>query len=522
MDTEVQTGTSASDRAGRREWIGLAVLALPTLLLALDMSVLYLALPALSADLRPTATEQLWIMDIYGFMIAGFLVTMGTLGDRIGRRRLLMLGGVAFAGASVAAAFAASPEMLILTRALLGVAGATLMPSTLALIGTMFRDEHQRGMAIGVWLTCFMGGMTVGPLVGGLLLERFWWGAAFLLGVPVMVVLLVAAPILLPEHRDESQGRLDPVSVLLSLAAILPIIYGLKHVVQHGLDGTAVAALTLGVGFGVAFVRRQRTLAQPLVDLELFGNRRFSSALGIQLGGGIVMSGTFLLLAQYLQLAEGLSPLQAGLLLVPLNIAMAAASLGTPHLARRFRPATLVTTGLLVAALGLAVVTRTPAEGGIPVLLVGFLLACIGIAVPSSLGINLVVGSAPPSKAGAASALSETCGEFGIACGVAILGSVATAVYHTQLAAALPTEAAPAAGEGLAGAVTLAPALSSAAGEALLIAAREAFASGLHVAAATGSALLAVMAVVAARMFRDEPVPTTSTTAGEPVACGAH
>jgi MFS transporter, DHA2 family, multidrug resistance protein len=197
-----QTIATPALAAGRREWVGLAVLALPTLLLSLDMSVLYLALPYLSADLGASATQQLWIMDIYGFMIAGFLVTMGTLGDRIGRRRLLMTGGVAFAVASVFAAYSTSPEMLIVTRALLGIAGATLMPSTLALISTMFRDQHQRGVAIAVWMTCFMGGMTVGPLVGGLLLQSFWWGSAFLLGVPVMAVLLVAAPALLPEYRD--------------------------------------------------------------------------------------------------------------------------------------------------------------------------------------------------------------------------------------------------------------------------------------------------------------------------------
>jgi MFS transporter, DHA2 family, multidrug resistance protein len=280
-----QTIATPALAAGRREWVGLAVLALPTLLLSLDMSVLYLALPYLSADLGASATQQLWIMDIYGFMIAGFLVTMGTLGDRIGRRRLLMTGGVAFAVASVFAAYSTSPEMLIVTRALLGIAGATLMPSTLALISTMFRDQHQRGVAIAVWMTCFMGGMTVGPLVGGLLLQSFWWGSAFLLGVPVMAVLLVAAPALLPEYRDGDAGRLDLTSVLLSLATILPVVYGLKELAHTGWSSVPVAAVVLGTGCGWVFVRRQQGLAEPLVDIALFRNRQFSSGLGVNLGG---------------------------------------------------------------------------------------------------------------------------------------------------------------------------------------------------------------------------------------------
>ncbi len=215
--------------AGRREWIGLAVLTLPTLLLALDESVLFLALPRLGSDLAPSSAQLLWIMDIYGFMIAGFLVTMGTLGDRIGRRRLLLLGAAGFGVASVVAAYSTSPEMLIVTRALLGIAGATLMPSTLALISNMFRDPQQRSLAIGGWMAAFTGGFMIGPLIGGTLLEHFWWGSVFLMGVPVMALLLAVGPVLLPEYRAAEAGRLDLVSVALSLAAILPVIYGLKQ-----------------------------------------------------------------------------------------------------------------------------------------------------------------------------------------------------------------------------------------------------------------------------------------------------
>lgn len=264
-----------TERAGAKEWLGLAVLALPTLLLSVDATVLYLALPHLGADLRPSGTETLWIIDVYGFMIAGFLITMGTLGDRIGRRKLLLIGALAFGAASVAAAYATDPAMLIGARALLGIAGATLMPSTLALITNMFHDPGQRGVAIGVWAACFSAGVAAGPLIGGALLELFWWGSVFLLAVPVMVVLLVTAPILLPESRDPEPGRLDLLSVLLSLAAILPVIYGLKVVAADGFGLGAVAAVVVGLVFAVLFVRRQKSLPDPLLDVRLFARPAF-------------------------------------------------------------------------------------------------------------------------------------------------------------------------------------------------------------------------------------------------------
>jgi MFS transporter, DHA2 family, multidrug resistance protein len=496
--------TRSVTRAGRREWVGLAVLALPTLLLSLDMSVLYLALPLLSTDLGASATQQLWIMDSYGFLIAGFLVTMGTIGDRIGRRRLLMIGAAAFGVASVVAAYSATPEMLIAARALLGIAGATLMPSTLALISNMFHDPHQRGVAIAVWMTCFMGGMSVGPLVGGVLLESFWWGSAFLLGVPVMALLLVTAPVLLPEYRDPHAGRLDLVSVALLLAAVLPVIYGLKEIALHGAALVPVVVIGLGAVSGVEFLRRQRRLAHPLLDLDLFRHRAFSVALGSGLGAGIVMAGTFLLATQYLQMVEGLSPLHAGLSLVPLNVAMAVATMLAPQLARRVRPAYVMAAGFVIAAAGLVVVSRVPAEGGLWTLLIGFTVASVGIALPSALGTDLVVGSAPKEKAGSAAGMSEMSGEFGIALGVAVLGSIGAAVYRGSVVvgAGVPADAAAAAGESISGAVAAAGRLPGAAGGDLLGVAREAFTSGLNVAAVIGAVLFAALAVLTGTTLR--------------------
>src|SRR5918992_1473892 len=299
-------------KAGRREWVGLAVLALPCLLITMDLTVLYLAVPKLSADLEPTSSQLLWILDIYGFLLAGFLVTMGTLGDRIGRRRLLLIGAVAFGVASVVAAFSRSAEMLIATRAVLGVAGATLAPSTLSLIRNMFADPNQRALAIGVWATSFAAGAAIGPLAGGLLLEYFWWGSVFLVAVPVMALLLVLGPLLLPEFRDPEAGRLDLLSAGMSLAAVLAVIYGLKQIAQDGLEWLSLASIVGGLAVGYAFVRRQGRLADPLIDLRLFRRPTFSASLAVYTLGILVFFATFFFIYQYFQLVLGLSPLVAG------------------------------------------------------------------------------------------------------------------------------------------------------------------------------------------------------------------
>jgi DHA2 family multidrug resistance protein-like MFS transporter len=515
--------TDQTPSAGRRAWIGLAVLALPTLLLALDVSVLFLALPHLAADLHASSTQQLWIMDIYGFMIAGFLVTMGTLGDRIGRRKLLLTGAAAFGVASVAAAWSTSAEMLIAARALLGIAGATLAPSTLALISTLFQNPRQRGVAIAVWFSCFMGGSALGPVVGGVLLETFWWGSVFLLGVPVMVLLLATGPVLLPEYRDPNAGRLDPASVALSLATILPVVYGLKELAKGGLQTLPILAIVTGAVLGVVFVRRQRRLSSPLLDVRLFGIRSFSAALAIMLVGGVIIGGTFLFVAQYLQMVAGLTPLRAGLWQVPSALAMIAGIMLAPAIARRVRPAFVMAAGLAIAAAGFLVVAQVDSSGGLAVLVVGLVIAFFGNGLPGGLGVDLIVGSAPPEQAGSASSMNETTAELGIALGVATLGSVGTAVYRTQLAggmpAGVPADVAQTAREGIASAVAAAPRLPGQLGPELLDVAREAFTAGLNITAGLGALLCIVLAVLAAVTLRHvrpsgraQPDQTTEAT----------
>ncbi len=503
-------------RATRRQWIGLAVIALPCMLYSMDLTVLNLAVPHLSADLEPSSAQLLWIVDIYGFMVAGALITMGTLGDRIGRRRLLLIGAAAFGVASVLAAFATSAEMLIATRALLGIAGATLAPSTLSLIRNMFLDPRQRTLAIGVWVTSYSVGGAIGPLLGGVLLEYFWWGSVFLLGVPVMVLLLLVGPVLLPEFRDPDAGRLDLFSAGLSLAAVLLVIYGLKRIAEAGLGGVPVVSILIGLVLGVQFLRRQRALADPLIDLRLFRAPAFSVSLATYMLGCFVAFGAYIFIAQYLQLVLGLSPLQAGLWMVPSMLGFIAGSLLVPVIARRFRPASVMGAGLVFAAAGFAALTQVGTTSGLAVLVTGSVVYSLGIAPVITLATDLVVGAAPPERAGAAAAISETSAELGGALGIAILGSIGTAVYRRAMAdavpAGVPPEAMEAARATLGGAVAAAERLTGSLGAELLGTAREAFTQGFELTVVMSAVISLATAMVAAALLRrvrpgSEPEP---------------
>ena len=491
----------AGPKAGRREWIGLAVIALPCMLYSMDLTVLNLAVPHLSADLKPSSAQLLWIIDIYGFLVAGSLITMGTLGDRIGRRRLLLIGAAAFGLASVIAAFSTSAEMLIATRALLGIAGATLAPSTLSLIRNMFLDPNQRTFAIGVWVTSYSVGGAIGPLLGGILLQYFWWGSVFLLGVPVMALLLVVGPVLLPEYRDPKAGRLDLVSAGLSLAAVLSVIYGLKRIAEAGVAWLPAVFIVTGLVLGFQFLRRQRRLADPLIDLRLFRVPAFSASLATYTLGTFVAFGAYIFIAQYLQLVLGLSPLQAGLWTVPSMAAFIAGSMLVPAIIRRFRPAHVMAVGLVLAATGFGVLTQVEGDSGLAVIVAGSVVYSIGISPVVILATDLIVGSAPVERAGSASAISETSSEFGGALGIAILGSIGTAVYRSSMVDAVSDGIAPEAAEAargtLGGALAVAERLPGQLGTELIGTAREAFVQAFELAAAICAALALATAVVA-------------------------
>ncbi|WP_217438577.1 MFS transporter [Fertoeibacter niger] len=489
-----------SPRAGRREWVGLAVLALPCMLYSMDLTVLNLAIPELARDLRPTASQLLWIIDIYGFMVAGFLMVMGSLGDRLGRRRILLIGAAAFGAASVLAAFAQTAEQLIAARAVLGIAGATLAPSTLSLITSMFRDEGQRTFAISIWIMSFSVGALIGPVAGGLLIQYFWWGAVFLAGVPIMVLLLILGPLLLPEYRDPNAGRIDFASALLSLAAVLSLIYGVKHWADVGVDGQTLLALGAGALLVVVFLRRQRRIANPLVDLALFRSRQFSLALTVNTVAVFFMFGIFIFVAQYLQLVLGMAPLEAGLWSLPGAVAFTLAAPFTARLAERFPAVQVMTGGLLMAVVGFVVMGL--AQGLFAVVAANILIG-VGFTPVMALTTGFVVGAAPVEKAGIASAMSETGSELGGATGVALLGSLLTAVYRARMADApvqgLPPDLAMAAQATLAGAVEAAQQVPAAAG--LLAEGRAAFTDAFHMTAFLAALALAALALLVLRVL---------------------
>ncbi|MBE1576304.1 MFS transporter [Amycolatopsis roodepoortensis] len=509
MDATTTTG-NAPVLAGRKEWFGLFLLALPTLLMSVDLSVLVLATPHITADLAPSSTEQLWILDIYGFLLAGFLPTMGALGDRIGRRKILMIGAAAFGIASLLAAFSTSSEMLIVSRALLGIAGATFAPSSLALLSNIFQHPKQRSAAIGIWMACFMGGSVLGPIVGGLMLSGFWWGSVFLLAVPVVLLVLVAGGSVLPEFKAPGGRKIDLGSVLLSLLTILPLIYGITEVAREGWKPLLVGSMVVGLVFGALFIVRQKRLDDPMIDLGLFSHRVFRSSFILSIGGGAIQGGGLLMVSLYLQTVVGLSPLAAGLWLVPTGFAMVVAIMLGGGIGRQVRPAYVMSVGLLVAAIGYGLLTQVSSVDGLTLTVIGFALAMAGIGPGTALGYELMMGNTPPEKIGAASASMEMGGQFGVAAGIALFGTVGTAVYTSQV---VVPPGADAAKESVTNALAVAPGLGEPAGSQLLESARSAFTSGLNIVALVGAVLFVLLATLCIKSFRQIP-PLSHQSAG--------
>ncbi|MFJ3700857.1 MULTISPECIES: MFS transporter [unclassified Streptomyces] len=481
--------------AGRKEWTALGVLMLPLLLVSMDVSILYFAIPYISQDLEPSATQQLWILDMYGFVLAGLLIVMGSLGDRIGRRTLVLAGSAVFGAASVAAAYAQSAEMLIAARALLGIGGAALMPSTLALIRNLFHDAKQRAKAVTIWTGVMTAGISLGPVVSGLLLEHFWWGSVFLINLPAMVLLLVLVPILVPETATAAHGRFDVLSAALSLGALLTVIYGIKEWARHGYEPLPAVCVLVGLVLGTVFVRRQKHLAHPLIDLGLIGRRSFGGPVLADVLAMFATVGMAVFFTQYMQSVLGLSPLTAALWsLVPAAGVAVMAPTGAA-LAQRIDRAYVMGGGFLMAACGFLWMTRLHTDSPLWVGLVGAAVYAGGLVAAMTLANELALGAAPPERAGSAAAVLESGQELGGALGMAILGSVGAAVYSRDMADALPagTQYADAVGETLGGAAAVAAELPPATADAVLTAAREAFTHGLGIAA-VGAALVMVCA----------------------------
>jgi len=493
-------------KATRREWLGLSILILPTLIVSMDMTVTYLALPVLSAALHPTSAELLWITDIFGFFEASLLIVMGSLGDRIGLKKLLLSGASAFTGASVLAAFAPSVFWLIMARAVMGIAGATLLPTVLSLIRNMFHDDRQRTFAMGLYTTCFSSGTMLGPIIGGFLLSHFWWGSIFLIPVPLILVMLFTAPALLPEFKDVHAKSFDLFSAVLLICATLLAIFGIKQVAQNGWSFLPLGCISVGFAIALVFVRRQKSLTDPLIDLSLFKRRGLPTALMALFIGLFSWAGIFLFVGQYLQSVLGVNSFTAGLWMLPGAAGSIILCMFAPVAIKYVSRGTLIAVGLLVLATGILLLSGLTTNS-LALLAAATFLISGGCGLTVTLGIDMVVASAPPNKAGAAAGIAETSTNFGIALGVALLGSLWTALYRGAVSKNIPAGLSPrdadAVRNTIGGAVAQAGKLHQ---PALANLARQAFVSSLHTTALVAAFMVFIVAVLVAVKFNRKAV----------------
>ncbi|MFC4061110.1 MFS transporter, partial [Planomonospora corallina] len=424
------TGTRSS---GTGRWSVLVLLCLSLLLIAVDATVLHIAVPALTAALDPSSVQLLWIIDVYSLVVAPLLLTFGTLGDRYGRKRLVLAGYLVFGAASACAAFAPTAPALIAARMLLGLGGAMIMPATLSIIRQVFTDRRERAIALGVWSAVAAAGAAAGPMIGGLLVEHFWWGAVFLINVPILMVLLPAAARILPESPRRAGRPWDAPSALLSVLGILALAFGLKEAGAGHPEGVAV--FLCGLGLLAAFVRRQRRLAVPLLDLELFRRRSFSTGVAAVMLAVFSLVGLQLMLAQYLQLVLGDSPVEAAVRMLPLMASSVAGGLTGAHLLRLLGLRATMGGGLALTALSLAPTLAWGTEEHPLALALCFVGIGFGLQVALLAASDTIMSAAPESHAGGAAAVEETAYELGAGLGVAVLGTVTTAVYAPALPA---------------------------------------------------------------------------------------
>jgi DHA2 family multidrug resistance protein-like MFS transporter len=459
------------------QWPALGVLTLGVLIIGVDGTVLAVATPIIGKDLGATATEILWIGDIYSFVLAGLLVTMGSLGDRVGHKKLLLCSATAFALASLATAYAPTPALLIAARAILGVAGASLAPSTLALIRGLFPQPQERAVAVGIWASVFSAGTALGPLIGGVFLEHFWWGSVFLINVPVTVALVLAGSVLLPELRNPAPGPWDPIGVGLSLIGLLGIVYAAKQVVTTGTHTDNIAAALVGVAALILFVRRQLKTPSPLIDIRLFANRAFSGVITANMLSVLGLSGVLFFLSQFFQLVDGYHPLKAGIAELPAAVAATVFGVLAGVVVRYWSQRTVLATALALIGAAMASLTLISPSTTYPQLGIALFAIGAGLGVAFAVANDVIIGGVAPECAGAAAAISETAYELGTALGIAALGSVILGVYrHLAIA--------PGSRDGLV-----------AHAEQSFAAAPSAFTSGLAVAAGIGSALLLASAL---------------------------
>jgi DHA2 family multidrug resistance protein-like MFS transporter len=508
-----------------RRWLILGVLVVSLLVVILDTTVLNVALRIIADPQRglgATQSELEWATNSYTLVFAGLLFTWGVLGDRLGRKKILLLGLLLFGLASAASAYAQSPGQLIGARALMGIGGAAIMPATLAIISNVF-DPRERGKAIGTWAGAVGLGVAIGPVVGGLLLEHFWWGSVFLLNVPVVAVGLVAVLALVPDSRDPQPGRIDITGVLLSIAGLSLLVYGIIDGGEHGFGrprswGTLAGGLLLLV----AFILVERRITFPSLDVNLFRNPRFSAAVG---SIGLVFfaaMGTFFFMAFYFQLVRGYSPLKSGILTTPFAVAQLVFAPRSAAMVRRFGPKAVCAVGLGLVIVGLGGFFFVGAETSVWVLGALFFIQGAGMANVMPPATESIMSSLPREKAGVGSAVSNTVRQVAAALGIAVLGSVLAAVYRSGIhdkVTALPANARAAASESISGAYAAAEHLGSA-GRGLIGTANSSFIDAMH-AAAAGSVIMAAVGLLVVLLWLPRrsavhpPQPAPVETLGE-------
>ncbi|MET9512990.1 MFS transporter [Streptomyces flavidovirens] len=505
-DAKAARGVKTAKTGPRNRWAVLVVLCVSLLLVALDATILHIAVPAVSEDLRPGAMELLWIVDAYPLVCASLLILFGTLGDRVGRRRVLLLGYGLFGGASALAAFADGPHVLIAARALLGVGGAMIMPATLSILRQVFPDRSERAVAIGIWTAVAAIGAATGPVLGGFLIQHFWWGSVFLINIPLMALILPAGRWLLPESRGSGQGPWDVLGALMAAAGVLGVVLGVKRI--GGGEGIADARtllpLLVGSALLVLFVRRQRTRSQPLVDVTMFARPAFSTSVGCIVLAMLALVGLELIAVQYLQLVLELSPLETGLRLLPLTCAAMAAGATGSYTLQRVGPRAMVSSGFVLTAAAVLVLTLMGQHDRPALLTAGFVLLGFGLQTTLFGAYESMLSEAPAEHAGGAAAIGETSYQLGAGMGIALLGSVMNAAYAPGVDAIPGVSTADSAGaaNSLGEAYTVASQIGGPAGEALRSTARHAFVHGLHVTLFVSAGLLLLGALAALRLPR--------------------
>ncbi|MFD6478668.1 MFS transporter [Streptomyces anulatus] len=494
----------AADDANR--WVVLVVLCLSLLVVALDATVLHVAVPSLTEDLRPSGTALLWIVDAYPLVCASLLILFGTLGDRIGRRRVLLFGYALFGVASALAATADTPAVLIAARALLGVGGAMIMPATLSILRQVFPDRRERALAIGVWTAVAAVGAATGPVVGGFLVEHFWWGSVFLINIPLMAVILPLGRWLLPESRGGDDGPWDVLGALTAAAGVLGVVLGVKRLGSGAglLDPVSLGPLALGLALLILFVRRQKRRRHPLIDVSMFARPAFSTAVGCIVLAMLALVGLQLIAVQYLQLVLGLSPLETGLRLLPLTFAAMAAGATGSYTLRRIGPRRMVGWGFVLTASSVLLLTSMGQHDRPALLTCAFVLLGFGLQTTLFGAYESMLSDAPPERAGGAAAIGETSYQLGAGLGIALLGSVMNAAYAPGLAGlrekGVPARAGAEASHSLGEAYQVAAQLGGPMGDLLRSTARHAFVSGLHITLFVSAGLLLLGALAALRL----------------------